>query len=165
MVLVYIGKDVDAKALIEIFENSKISYSLVNDTHLNKRIGSLLNEENKEIDKGMYYSFLLFDEVNEKMDTLRNQMKEQSIYIPRIAVQTEYNIHWTLKELMDEVDREVEYFKYKELVIKKLKNPNRNRMEKDMEYIRTITLSIPRVQKDDMSLDEMKALYKYLYKI
>lgn len=166
MILAYIGKEINREDLIQIFEQLNLSYKELFDDDLDRRIGVLLQKEEEAEKKNSRKSFLLFSQIDDKqMDQLRTKMKEKGIYIPRIAMETEHNVHWTLGDLMEEIDQEIEYFKLRDAIIEKLKKPNFSRIKKDPNYIKMVSSMIDRISSEDVTIHELKEFYRYLYKI
>lgn len=166
MILAYIGKDIDRTLLIKTFNCLQLDFIELNDKDLDKRIGALLKKEDFTMAPCSRNTFLMFSKISdEQIDSLRNEMKKNRIYVPRIAMETEHNIHWTLKELLDAIDEEVEYFRLRDAVIDKLKKPNFNRIKKDPSYIKNVSEMIDRISSEEITIQELKEFYKYLYKI
>ena len=166
MILAYIGKEINGETLVQIFKELKLEYRELFDEDFNSRIGALLKEGTKKKCDNSRKTFLLFSKVSEsQMDLLKEKMHQNDIYIPRIALETEQNVHWTLKELLDAIDEEVEYFQLRDAIISKLKKPNMYRVKTDPNYIKNLNQIVERISSEDVTINELKEMKKYLFRI
>lgn len=167
MILAYFKKDSQEEdKIIKIFQQYDFLYKEVGDNHLECEMEQL--KESKEIaTKGnTMEDFLFLDEMDEKeIQDLLKLFKQEGIQIGRVCVATENNKKWTLRQLMEEVDEEYRYFAIRDEIYSILKCPDKERLEKDENYLRLFSTIYAMVEENACSLDDLKKALNILKKI
>ena len=113
MVIVYLGKETNR--ILEIMDSLSLPYRVVGDRQKGIPMKELLKTKQTSSGKGNGFLYLYKEpETNQQM--LADALKKEEIFIPRVAVNTENNINWTLGYLMQIVEQEYEYYALKEKI-------------------------------------------------
>ena len=91
-------------------------------------------------------------------------MKEKGIRLGRVAVRTENNISWKLKDLMDEVEEEFQYFLLRDKLFEIVTHPDKERLDADSEYLKRMSLVYAMLEDSNTKMDDLKAAYMLLTK-
>ena len=162
MILVYLNEE--DKKLIDVLEGNRFTYALIGDQQKDKTMKELL--ENPEASKASGQTFLFISGLEEKAQTwLADALKENEIFIPRVAIETPYNIDWTLGHLLDEVEREYQYFSTRDTLFRLIMNPDKERIASDKEYLKLMAYGLSLVEKEDASVEEMKECIEHIESI
>ena len=112
MILVYFKESSKQKDVVEtILKDLNEEFKEVGDNHLDLVIANVFSSDEKPVSNKLYEDFLFLDTMQQdKIQILAKKLKEKGIQLGRVAVRTENNISWKLKDLMDEVEEEFQYF-------------------------------------------------------
>lgn len=122
--LVYLGALQDRKKeIIEVFDKYDLEAIFIDDTCLNETINTLfINGNSEDIWKQYHFNFIMFYEQDQEL--LKNfyeETKQMGYVFTHKAVLTEHNQFWTLKELLNEIMQEHEFFQSWEMLMSLLR--------------------------------------------
>lgn len=161
-VLIYLGKSDLKEELIEnIFDQIGIEINYINDEDFENTLEKLLNMPKKGGKKGKRYPFMFIDGDNvDEIKNLESILKEKNVHIERKAVKTKNNIRWTLKELMDEVDEEFEYFKQRDRLYYLIMHPDKEKLAKDPDYLKLMSMAFSLLEDQNVDKDILEIAIK-----
>lgn len=149
-ILVYIGRTKIKKENLEsVFNKLKLKYAYLSDEHLKMKMSELVSLDNMDYTPGTKEGFMYVDtnDVKEIQD-FDSLLKEAQADIERKAIITDNNIGWTLEELIDEVDREYNYFKLKDRLYYLVSNPDREKINNDENYLKLMSMAYSLLEND-----------------
>lgn len=157
-ILIYIGnQNIDLNKLQEVIQQFTNEFSYIDDTDMDVKMIELLEKENKKAIQGKEDAFLYIESRDvEELQNLDKELDEQNIQIERKAIKTENNVDWTLRELLNEVREEFEYFQLKDKLYALITSPNKEKLNTDPIYLRTMTMAFSLLQDDEVDKNTLK---------
>ncbi len=142
MILFYKGND--------DFTLEGYNYTLIGDEQLNCLMKDLLVNEYEA--KTWTRPSFVYMSIEENVD----------FGFVRQAVETKTNREWTLKQLMNEVDQEFEYFSVRNELYEFLMNPNRERLQNDKQYRNCMVYGFSLYEDKKTPLSTLKEALRYI---
>lgn len=123
MILLYNVSDL----VIEVLQEMQLSYRIISDDMLHETIGYLFNiKDFKKTASEKTYRFafdaMIIHEVDDQvLQEVIKKLKASHSNVERKAMLTEHNKHWTMGDLLKEIDSEHTYFQYYDGIMNALK--------------------------------------------
>lgn len=153
MILVYLNEQ--DKKLIDVLDANRFTYALIGDQQKDVTMKELLEHPEQSNASGPTFMFL--SGLDDKQQTwLSDALKENEVYIPRVAIETVYNIDWKLGDLLKEIEEEYQYFKTRDILYHLITNPDRERLASDKEYLKLMAYGLSLVEKQETTIEEMQ---------
>lgn len=130
MILVY---SKNCQKIIDELRALNLEYKCISDLDFQKKMKDLLMQPVIE-GTCTKEDFLYLDGVNEE------QMKslDENVHVLRVAVSTPTNLEWNLEQLMEEIEKEYNYFKVRNDLYQILIHPNKERLNMDSNYLKQL---------------------------
>lgn len=166
MILVYFKEGSQQKEIVEnVLSDLQEEFKEVGDNHLDLVISKVFSSEEKPVSNKLYEDFLFLDTMRQdKIQLFAKLLKEKGIRLGRVAVRTENNISWKLKDLMDEVEEEFQYFLLRDKLFEIVTHPDKERLDTDPEYLKQMSLVYAMLEDSNTKIDDLKAAYILLTK-
>ena len=166
MILVYFKEGSQQKEIVEnVLSDLQEEFKEVGDNHLDLVISKVFSSDEEPVENKLYEDFLFLDTMQQ--DTIQlfaKLLKEKGICLGRVAVRTENNISWKLKDLMDEVEEEFQYFLLRDKLFEFVTHPDKERLDADPEYLKQMSLVYAMLEDSNTKMDDLKAAYMLLTK-
>lgn len=151
-VLIYLGTSNENKQIIEdIFNQIGVKISFIGDNDLDNTLKELLETSREEYKIGNRNPFMYIDG-NDKNEikNLESILRNNNVNIERQALKTKTNIGWTLRELMDEIDEEFEYFKLRDHLYHLIMNPDKEKIARDPDYLKLMSMAFSLLEDESV---------------
>ncbi len=149
MVIVYLGTG-DPK-LIDSIKKVGMEFHVVGDRELSKTMAELI--QHPTTSKGNQPPFLYL--YKEDASLLAKAFQQEHIFIGRVAENTEENIQWSLRDLMDEVDLAYEIDTLRTELYIMVQNIDTKRFQTDADYQHLMRHAIALVEDPHASLEQL----------
>ena len=149
MVLIYLGT-ADPK-IIDVIQKTGMEYHVVGDQECSKTMEELMHYPTTS--KGKRPPFLYIYE--EDAALLARSLQEEGIYIGRVAQNTPENIHWSLRDLMDEVDLAYEIDSLRTELYELVEHIDTKKFQTDANYQHLMRHAIALVEDPHASLEQL----------
>ncbi len=156
MVIIYLGKETNR--ILEIMDSLSLSYRVVGDLQKGLPMKELLKTERTSSGKGNGFLYL-YEEPETNQQRLAEALKKEEIFIPRVAVNTENNINWTLEYLMEIVEQEYEYYALKEKIYDIITHPDKTRLKADPFYRKRMVRAYSLLEDPETTLEQLQETY------
>lgn len=157
MILIYCGKDNRLHEKIEK-DFKDLSVRWIDASMQDCKLGELIDPQStldfsyhESIDERepfIYFANMDIKEVNALID----RMKQAGICLTNRAVQTKNNVRMTLMEELSEVAQESQYFEKRDRLLGYVVHADRERMDRDEDYFKCVTLAAMLLQEAELSL-------------
>ena len=163
MILLYGGnKDTYVAIAKQFLKDRTIRH--VNDSMLNYTIGQLI-DPNSDLEffaspTQMYDEMIIYftEDEREQIIPLFHHFEQQGLAHPVAAIETPNNLKMTLKEELEDLLAEEQYFKKRNRLVEFLENVNSKRLEQDGQYREFVMLVFSLLQQEQLPekvVDEM----------
>lgn len=153
MILVYWNQE--DKNLLEVLEASQFVYRCIGDQQKDSTMRQLLEHPESSETSGPTFLFLADMDQREQL-RLADTLKENQLFIPRVAIKTEHNIDWTLRDLLEEIEREYHYFLAREDLYYLITHPDKERLASDKRYLRMMSYGMSVLEKEESTTEELQ---------
>lgn len=166
MILVYFKDGSQQKEIVEhVLKDLNEEFKEVGDNHLDLVISKVFSSDEEPVENKLYEDFLFLDTMQQdKIQLFAKLLQEKGIRLGRVAVRTENNISWKLKDLMDEVEEEFQYFLLRDQLFEIVTHPDKERLDADPEYLKRMSLVYAMLEDSNTKMDDLKAAYMLLTK-
>ncbi len=164
MILVYFKEGSKQKDVVEtILKDLNEEFKEVGDNHLDLVIANVFSSDEKPVSNKLYEDFLFLDTMQQdKIQLLAKRLKEKGIQLGRVAVRTENNISWKLKDLMDEVEEEFQYFLLRDKLFDIISHPDKERLDKDPKYLKLMSFVYALLENSNTKMEDLRQAYAML---
>lgn len=164
MILVYFKESSKQKDVVEtILKDLNEEFKEVGDNHLDLVIANVFSSDEKPVSNKLYEDFLFLDTMQQdKIQILAKKLKEKGIQLGRVAVRTENNISWKLKDLMDEVEEEFQYFLLRDKLFDIISHPDKERLDKDPKYLKLMSFVYTLLENSNTKMEDLRQAYAML---
>lgn len=164
MILVYFKESSKQKDVVEtILKDLNEEFKEVGDNHLDLVIANVFSSDEKPVSNKLYEDFLFLDTMQQdKIQILAKKLKEKGIQLGRVAVRTENNISWKLKDLMDEVEEEFQYFLLRDKLFDIISHPDKERLDKDPKYLKQMSFVYALLENSNTKMEDLRQAYAML---
>lgn len=164
MILVYFKESSKQKDVVEtILKDLNEEFKEVGDNHLDLVIANVFSSDEKPVSNKLYEDFLFLDTMQQdKIQILAKKLKEKGIQLGRVAVRTENNISWKLKDLMDEVEEEFQYFLLRDKLFDIISHPDKERLDKDPKYLKLMSFVYALLENSNTKMEDLRQAYAML---
>lgn len=164
MILVYFKEGSKQKDVVEtILKDLNEEFKEVGDNHLDLVIANVFSSDEKPVSNKLYEDFLFLDTMQQdKIQILAKKLKEKGIQLGRVAVRTENNISWKLKDLMDEVEEEFQYFLLRDKLFDIISHPDKERLDKDPKYLKQMSFVYALLENSNTKMEDLRQAYAML---
>lgn len=166
MILVYFKEGSQQKEIVEhVLKDLNEEFKEVGDNHLDLVISKVFSSDEEPVENKLYEDFLFLDTMQQdKIQLFAKLLQEKGIRLGRVAVRTENNISWKLKDLMDEVEEEFQYFLLRDQLFEIVTHPDKERLDAHPEYLKRMSLVYAMLEDSNTKMDDLKAAYMLLTK-
>ena len=166
MILVYFKEGSQQKEIVEhVLKDLNEEFKEVGDNQLDLVISKVFSSDEEPVENKLYEDFLFLDTMQQdKIQLFAKLLQEKGIRLGRVAVRTENNISWKLKDLMDEVEEEFQYFLLRDKLFEFVTHPDKERLDADPEYLKQMSLVYAMLEDSNTKMDDLKAAYILLTK-
>ena len=149
----------------KLYTDLNEEFKEVGDNHLDLVISKVFSSDEEPVENKLYEDFLFLDTMQQdKIQLFAKLLQEKGIRLGRVAVRTENNISWKLKDLMDEVEEEFQYFLLRDQLFEIVTHPDKERLDADPEYLKRMSLVYAMLEDSNTKMDDLKAAYMLLTK-
>lgn len=167
MVLVYYGDNAALKpAFDKAFKTLGIEKKDLGKEDLKTAMGELIKAPKKEVtDFGTGPLFMYLDGHGARdLQRIGEVLAKENIHVSHKAMKTENNQSWPLEVLMDEIDKEDRWYKARSRLYQLLVTPDKDRLDKDPDYMRLMSAAYDLYDRQDASVEELEEAVKAIEK-
>lgn len=164
MILVYFKEGSKQKETVEsILKEMQEEFKEVGDNHLDLLLSEVFSSEEPPKSNQEFEDFLFLDTMQpQDIQNFSMRLKEKKIRMGRVAVRTENNISWKLRDLMEEVEQEFQYFLLRDQLYELVMHPDKERLEKDPAYMRLMSSVYALIEDSNTKYEDLQRVFAIL---
>lgn len=138
--------------LLRVFKDEPVAWLC--DFHKGRTMEQIISEPvldgSKAGSTGLPFVYFVNEPV-EKISAWQKEIEQEGLDLQAMAIATEENRSWTLRQLMDEVRREADYFRRRDYLAQRLSQVDRARFARDEDYRRCYLLAADLLREEELS--------------
>lgn len=147
-------QDPNTQKLAVLLEQEGFQILRLGDDQLDLTMKDILQADTAGKSTATGPAFLYFDkEPHDAVFALQKKLHALNIPQPAMAVYTENNSTWTLRSLMQEVQREARYFARRDYLATLVHQVSRKEMEENPEFAKAVFMAYSLLQQDELPED------------
>ncbi len=159
MVIIYLGNG--SRKILDVLDEMDCTYKLVGDAQLDTTMKDLLQLNRFSRSRGECFMYFI-DFPQERFQEFDLRMAQAHLDLPLMAIKTDQNYEWTLRQLMEGVQQEYEQFNVREDLIDALAQPDVERLHTDMNYFALIASGYQLLLDPNTSIEMIEKKYEMI---